>query len=196
MTDSSDRADPFESLLRPHLDQMYRLAFRLTGQRHDAEDLVQDTLVKLYRRRDELTSIRELRPWLGRVLFNQFIDDKRRYGRQALHLVDSNIEPDATAAPASARLEPDLASARGETMHTLARALERLSEEHRVVLLLHDVEGYKLVEIHELMGIPVGTVKSRLHRARARLREMLTPQGTLSEPSTCNATDGVRTDAV
>ena len=196
MTDSADRSDPFEASLRPHLDQMYRLAYRLTGQRQDAEDLVQDTLVKLYRRRAELSSIRELKPWLGRVVFNQFIDEKRRYGRQALRLVDSNIEPDETAAPTSARLEPDAARAREEATAALTLALDRLSEEHRIVLLLHDVEGHKLHEIQELMGTPVGTLKSRLHRARARLREMLTPHGTFSEPSTCNTTDGVKTDAM
>ncbi len=196
MTDFVDRADSFEALLKPHLNQLYRLAYRLTGRRHDAEDLVQDTLVKLYRRSDELSSIRELKPWLGRVLFNQFIDDKRSYGRQALHLVDSNTEPDATAAPASARLEPDLARASDEAADTLIQALSRLSEEHRLVLMLHDVEGYKLLEIQELTGTPVGTLKSRLHRARARLREMLTPEGTFSQPSTCNTMDGVKTDAV
>ena len=196
MTDSHDRADGFEALLKPHLDRMYRLAYRLTGRRHDAEDLVQDTLVKLYRRRDELSSIRELKPWLGRVLFNQFVDDKRRYGRQALHLVDSNIEPDECAAPASARLEPDAVSARDEAAATLTRALSQLSEEHRLVLMLHDVEGYKLTEIQELTGIPVGTVKSRLHRARGRLREILSSQGTFSDASSCNSMDGVKTDAV
>jgi RNA polymerase sigma factor (sigma-70 family) len=196
MTDSVDHAEPFEVLLRPHLDQMYRLAYRLTGQRADAEDLVQDTLVKLYRRRDELSSIRELKPWLGRVLFNQFIDNKRGYGRQPLHLVDSTIEPDTTAAPASARLEPDLASAREEARAELIQALAQLSEEHRVALVLHDVEGYKLKEIQELTGVPVGTVKSRLHRARGRLREILASEGTFLDASACNSMDGAKTDAV
>jgi RNA polymerase sigma-70 factor (ECF subfamily) len=196
MTDSADHAEPFEVLLRPHLDQMYRLAYRFTGQRADAEDLVQDTLVKLYRRRDELSSIRELKPWLGRVLFNQFIDNKRGYGRQALHLVDSTIEPDTTAAPASARLEPDLASAREEATAELIQALAQLSEEHRIVLVLHDVEGYKIKEIQELTGVPVGTIKSRLHRARGRLREILASEGTFSDTSACNSMDGVKTDAV
>ena len=196
MTDSADHAEPFEVLLRPHLDQMYRLAYRFTGQRADAEDLVQDTLLKLYRRRDELSSIRELKPWLGRVLFNQFIDNKRGYGRQALHLVDSTIEPDTTAAPASARLEPDLASTREEASAELIQALAQLSEEHRIVLVLHDVEGYKLQEIQELTGAPIGTVKSRLHRARGRLREILAAEGTFSDASACNSMDGVKTDAV
>jgi RNA polymerase sigma-70 factor (ECF subfamily) len=196
MTDSADHAEPFEVLLRPHLDQMYRLAYRFTGQRADAEDLVQDTLVKLYRRRDELSSIRELKPWLGRVLFNQFIDNKRGYGRQALHLVDSTIEPDTTAAPASARLEPDIASAREEATAELIQALAQLSEEHRIVLVLHDVEGYKIKEIQELTGVPVGTIKSRLHRARGRLREILASEGTFSDTSACNSMDGVKTDAV
>jgi RNA polymerase sigma-70 factor (ECF subfamily) len=65
-------------------------------------------------------------------------------------------------------------------MRQLDAALARLSDEHRIVVLLHDTEGYKLEEIHNLIGVPVGTIKSRLHRARARLREILTEGGTFS----------------
>jgi RNA polymerase sigma-70 factor (ECF subfamily) len=65
-------------------------------------------------------------------------------------------------------------------MKQLDAALSKLSEEHRLIVLLHDTEGYKMSEIHELIGVPVGTVKSRLHRARARLREILTEDGTFS----------------
>ena len=65
-------------------------------------------------------------------------------------------------------------------MLRLDKALEQLSDEHRIVVLLHDTEGYKLKEIEELTGVPVGTVKSRLHRARARLREILVNDGTIS----------------
>lgn len=189
----SHRADPFDNLLRPHLKQLYRLAYRLTGTRNDAEDLVQDTLIKVYRRREELSGIRELKPWLGRVLFNQFIDDKRRYGRRALHLVDANVDPDSIATPIA---EPEAAGARDEQAGALRMALAQLSEDHRVVLVLHDVEGYKLHEIQEVTDTPVGTLKSRLHRARARVRELLNPDGTFSDPLTCNGVDGAKTDAL
>ena len=73
---------------------------------------------------------------------------------------------------------PSLNHERLERMKILDSALSRLSDEHRLIVLLHDTEGYKLTEIQDLIGIPVGTVKSRLHRARARLREILSQDGT------------------
>ena len=76
--------------------------------------------------------------------------------------------------------DPLIHNERHEKLRALDRALSKLSEDHRIVVLLHDTEGYKLNEIQKLTGIPVGTVKSRLHRARARLREILTQDGTLS----------------
>ncbi len=189
----SDHDANFDNLIRPQLGALYRFAFRLTGTRSDAEDLVQDTLVKVYRRRDELSGIRELKPWLGRVLFNQFVDDKRRYARRTLHLVDPNADPDAIAADDGG---PEALSSSIEVTSKLQTALERLSEDHRVVLLLHDAEGYKLQEIQEVTGTPVGTLKSRLHRARARLREIIESDGTFSDAATCNGVDGAKTDAL
>ncbi|MCZ6658712.1 MAG: RNA polymerase sigma factor [Gammaproteobacteria bacterium] len=186
--------EAFAELVRPHLSKLYRLAYRLTGSQHDAEDLVQDVLVKVYARRDELTSIRELSPWLGRVIYNQFIDDKRRYGRTPLKLVgsDADVEDLAATANGSPANAASLAEARGR----IIEALEKIAEEQRVVLVLHDVEGYKFKEIHELTGVPVGTLKSRLSRARARLRVLLEKDGTFSESSSCNPLDGAQIDAL
>ena len=186
--------EAFAELVRPHLSKLYRLAYRLTGSQHDAEDLVQDVLVKVYARRDELTSIRELSPWLGRVIYNQFIDDKRRYGRTPLKLVgsDADVEDLAATENGSPANAASLAEARGR----IIEALEKITEEQRVVLVLHDVEGYKFKEIHELTGVPVGTLKSRLSRARARLRVLLEKDGTFSESSSCNPLDGAQIDAL
>jgi RNA polymerase sigma-70 factor (ECF subfamily) len=158
------------TLLRPHLPKLYRLAYRLTGIQSDAEDLVQDVLVKVCARADELTSIRELSPWLGRVLYNQFIDDRRRYGRMPIKLVAEDAL-DALAQPEEAN--PEARASASETQEFLIEALEKLAEDQRVVVLLHDAEGYKLEEIAELIDTPIGTVKSRLHRARARLAELV-----------------------
>ena len=72
----------FEELLAPHLRKLYRLAYRFTGQVADAEDLLQDVLVKLYERRDELSSIEDLGPWSSRVLYNRFVDKQRQYARR------------------------------------------------------------------------------------------------------------------
>ena len=174
---NDDSREAFAAAIEPHFTRLYRLAYRLTGSKADAEDLLQDVLIKLYERRTELSSIRDLSPWLGRVLYNQFVDDGRRYRRNPLRLVasardrvDDNPVDDIPALPDD---EPLAGAQQHQQLDALQKALARLSEEHRAVLLMHDSEGYKLSEIQELTGVPVGTVKSRLHRARARLRELL-----------------------
>lgn len=173
---SVDKA-AFSAAIQPHFAKLYRLAYRLTGSKADAEDLLQDVLTKLYERRTELSSIRALSPWLGRVVYNQFVDNSRGYGRKALQLVgDSSTDLEAAVNEppcADARDEPHSRAEQSEELNQLTAALARLSEEHRIVLLMHDSEGYKLLEIQEITGLPIGTVKSRLHRARARLRELL-----------------------
>ncbi len=192
---TSPSKDAFAKLINPYADKLYRLAYRLTSNVDDAQDLVQDVLLKLYRRRDELTSIRELSPWLGRVLFNQFIDDKRRYGRQPLKAVDGLIGVEDHPDRANGA-EPEASAERHQVRAQLTSALARLTEEHRIVVLLHDAEGYKLKEIQELTGTPVGTLKSRLHRARARLREILDKDGTLFGAPSCSSPDEVKIDAL
>ena len=170
---SSDNHASFEQTLRPHLERLYRLAYRLTGHRPEAEDLVQDVLTKLFCRGDELSSIDDLSPWLGRVLYNQFVDNRRRY-RKRLRLVENARESaDPFEAIASDVASPEDEADRALDISRLQSALEQLSEDHRTVVLLHDTEGYKLAEIQRFTGVPVGTLKSRLHRARARLRELL-----------------------
>lgn len=183
MTSSnSESPQSFEALLRPHLDRLYRLAYRLTGTVADAEDLVQDVLIKIYGRREELTSILDLAPWLGRVLYNQFIDEKRRYAARRLHAVKAGDHCGRPGNPAESLPSdapgPEAHAERWGDITQLSRALDQLSDDHRLVVLLHDGEGYTLAEIQGVTGVPLGTLKSRLHRARARLRELLGAHGT------------------
>jgi RNA polymerase sigma-70 factor (ECF subfamily) len=167
-------------LVKPHLTRLYRLAFRLTGNSPDAEDLVQDVLVKMYQRGEELASIESLGPWLARVLYHQFVDNTRRYAGKRLRTV--SIDDPANEALVRDALhgapEPRQSELQPFHINALARALAGLSFEHRTVVLLHDSEGYKLEEIQALTGVSLGTVKSRLHRARARLRKLLGGHGT------------------
>ena len=170
------QAPGFDELLRPHLDPLYRLAYRLTGQMADAQDLLQDLLVKLYERRDELSSIAELKPWASRVLYNLFVDRQRAYQRRRMHLVEPVAQQGGTdfiERVESQALGPAASAEREFDINLLSDALAVLSLEHRSVLLMHDAEGYKLDEIHRITGTPIGTLKSRLHRARARIREEL-----------------------
>ncbi len=190
MSVSNTSHSEFAQLLRPHLRRLYRLAYRLSGSAADAEDLVQEVLVKVYERRDELTSIRALEPWLGRVLYNQFVDNARRYARQRLRTVSLDSPEVGSAgeeAVASREPGPDKITADGFDISKLNSAVAQLSLDHRTVVLMHDSEGYKLEEIQIITGVPVGTLKSRLHRARARLREILTADGTFSADSSCNS---------
>jgi len=170
----------FEKLVRPHFDRLYRLAWRLTGQKAEAEDLFQELLVKAYGKLDDLVKIDEPGSWLSRIMYNLFIDERRRFARRRMHTVEEGEMAGDGIAGLPGTDNPVQDYERLERMKSLDTALSKLSEEHRLIVMLHDTEGYKLTEIQDLIGIPVGTVKSRLHRARNRLREILTEDGTFS----------------
>lgn len=174
----------FERLVQPHLDRLYRLAWRLSGSKPEAEDLFQELLIKAYGKLDDLAHIDQPGPWLCRMMYNLFIDEKRRFTRRRMQTVEeSRLGDDGVAGLAASGTsvdDPVANQQQSEVVDRLEKALAQLSDEHRIVVLLHDTEGYKLTEIQELTGSPVGTIKSRLHRARARLREILTADGTIS----------------
>jgi RNA polymerase sigma-70 factor (ECF subfamily) len=170
----------FEKLVRPHFDRLHRLAWRLAGQKAEAEDLFQELLIKAYGKLDDMVKLDEPGSWLCRVMYNLYIDDRRRFARRRMHVVEEGDLSGDGLAELPGTQNPAQDHERLEQLLKLDAALSRLSDEHRVVVLLHDTEGYKLTEIHELTGIPVGTVKSRLHRARAQLREILIDDGTFS----------------
>ncbi len=168
----------FEKLVQPHFDRLYRLAWRLTGRKTEAEDLFQELLIKAYGKLDDLVKIDELGSWLSRMMYNLFIDERRRFARRRMHTVEEGDMAGDGIAGLPGPDNPAWDHERLERVNMLDSALSKLSDEHRLIVLLHDTEGYKLTEIQELIGIPVGTVKSRLHRARGRLREILSEDGT------------------
>jgi RNA polymerase sigma factor, sigma-70 family len=174
--DTSDAVE-FERLLREHVPALYRAAYRWTGAVDRAEDLVQQLLARLYPRLAELRALDQLRPWALRVMYRIFVDQLRReraspvqFGADPVASDDLPAEDDAWVDPGPGPLE---LTDRDVTQERLLRAWERLGEEHRMVLSMHDIEDYTLPELARIMDIPLGTLKSRLHRARARLRELL-----------------------
>ena len=177
MSSASHKAT-FERIVRPHLDRLYRLAFRLTGQQAEADDLFQELLIRAFGKLDDLVAIDEPGSWLSRIMYNLFVDERRRFARRRLHTVEEGFLPGEGLQGLAGEDDPVRDHERLQKMERLDRALAQLSEEHRIIVLLHDTEGYKLEEIQTLMDIPVGTVKSRLHRARARLKEILVSDGT------------------
>jgi RNA polymerase sigma-70 factor (ECF subfamily) len=165
----------FEDLLRPQVEYLYRLAWRFTGSVADAEDLVQDVLLKLYPRTQELLDIERLRPWLARVLYRQYVDSVRQRARSPIVelVTDTEGEDNPLDALSAMRDGPEEHAERSELRERILRALDRLNPEQRAVVAMHDVEGYSLEELETILETPLGTLKSRLHRARQRLRTLL-----------------------
>ncbi len=167
----SRQNDRFEILLRPYIPYLYQLAWRFTHTQADAEDLVQDLLCKLYPRQKELEKIENLRPWLAKVLYRQYVDKLRMQSRTPIDIADSDIDNEETDIPVS--IKPDQEQA--QLIAQIERLLPQLNDDQRLLLILHDVEGYTLNEIQNITETPVGTLKSRLNRARKKLRELMEP---------------------
>ena len=174
---SRSQAKTFDRLVQPHLRGLYRFAVRLTGHPEDAEDLVQEVLLKLYPRTQELEEVEDLRPWMNRVLYRQFVDSKRRRSRRP---EDSFTDVLAGGDPgefldrfAGGILGPMAemdATQAGDCIH---RALNGLSPDQRTLIILHDMEGWRQEDIAAVLDVAQGTIKSRLHRCRQQLREKL-----------------------
>ena len=166
----------FEKIVRPHVMKLYRVAYRLCGTVNDAEDLVQDVMVKLYPKRQNLAAIERPGPWLVKVLYRTFIDQRRRVARSPLHLVQTSNNEDDTPLLESIPSEhnnPEELSVNRQMRDRLMQAIGSLNQDQRHLCILHDVEGYTLNELEEILDTPIGTLKSRLHRARANLRNLL-----------------------
>jgi RNA polymerase sigma factor (sigma-70 family) len=168
------RAAQFDALLREHVPALYRSAYRWTGAVDRAEDLVQELLVRLYPRLDELLRLERIRPWALRVMYRLFIDQLRRdrnspvvFGEEDKATDDEDADPIDPSPGPFELTEQELTQGR------ILDAWAVLGEEHRVVLSMHDIEDFSLPEVAQILEIPIGTLKSRLHRARARLRELL-----------------------
>ena len=157
----------FAALIREHYQVLYRAAYRLTRSEVDAEDLVQEVCVRAYPRIGELEGLEQPRGWLLRVLYRLFVDLRRRYERKNVRAIDEDEEflSDEPGPPEEADRALD--------RRRIEDAWRYLNQEQRLLLALHDVEGYSLAEIHSLTGIKDGTIKSRLHRARVRLGRLL-----------------------
>ena len=177
----------FDRLVRPHLDHLYRLACRFTGAADRAEDLVQDLLVRVYPRRDELARIEQPRPWLARVMYRMFIDRVRHNARSPhMPIADSSLanefvdEGDPYAEVADTAPGPEDEVEMQFDRERLTRAWEQLNPDHRALLTLFEIEGYTLQELEVMLECTRGTLKSRLHRARNRLADLLSEK---TEPS-------------
>jgi RNA polymerase sigma-70 factor (ECF subfamily) len=173
----AERAARFERDALPFLDQLYSAALRMTRNPADAEDLVQDTYAKAFAAFHQYKDGTNLKAWLFRILTNTFINGYRKKQREPLQTQTDDLE-DWQMAAAEAHTSTGLRSAEAEALDRLADAdvvdaLAQVPEDFRMAVYLADVEGFSYKEIAEIMGTPVGTVMSRLHRGRKLLRSLL-----------------------
>ncbi len=171
-----DRNAVFEQDVVPFMGQLYPAALRMTKNPTDAEDLVQETIAKAYVAFHQFRPGTNLRAWLHRILANTFINSYRKRRREPAQAAGAEFQEDWQVS--ADRLSAPVRSAEAEALDRLADsdildALRDLPEDFRVAIYLADIEGYPYREIAEMMGTPIGTVMSRLHRGRGRLREKL-----------------------
>ena len=159
----------------PHINSMYNFAYRLTLDKDDSKDLVQDTYLKAYRFIDSFQQGTNAKAWLFRILKNSFINDYRKKSKEPSKVDYQEVESYYNSDEVDRQITPDLRVEALKDMigDEISNALNSLDVDFRTVIIFCDLEGFKYDEMAKILDIPIGTVRSRLHRARNLLKEKL-----------------------
>ncbi|WP_445664248.1 sigma-70 family RNA polymerase sigma factor [Fodinibius sp. AD559] len=169
------KQEDFEEEIIPHLDAMYNFALRLTSDPSDAEDLVQDTIVKAFRFFSSYEKGTNAKAWLFRILKNSYINNYRKQSKQPNQVDYDEVSEFYETIRADRTDTSDLEDKMFRELvdDDISQALEELPEDFRTVVLLCDVEGFTYEEIANMLDVPIGTIRSRLHRGRNLLKAQL-----------------------
>lgn len=165
----------FDKEFLPHIDAMYNFAYRLTFDEDDAKDLVQETYLKAFRFINSFEEGTNAKAWLFRILKNSFINDYRKKSKEPNKVDYNDVESYYNSEDANAEITPDLRVEALQDMigDEVSNALNSLAVDFRTVIILCDLEGFTYEEMAKILDIPIGTVRSRLHRARNLLKDKL-----------------------
>jgi RNA polymerase sigma-70 factor, ECF subfamily len=168
------RTAAFEMLVRRYQDRLYNTVYRLLGNAEDAEDVVQEAYIHAYQSLRSFKGDALFFTWLYRIAVNAAISWKRKERAVLRWQTEGNADRVGQGPPnVMQRSEPAAALLRAEEVERIQAALQRVSPEHRMVLILKDMDGHKYDAMAEILNVPVGTIRSRLHRARLELRQVL-----------------------
>ena len=169
------KVDVFENEFMPHIDSMYNFAYKLTFDEDESKDLVQDTYLKAYRFINSFQEGTNAKAWLYRILKNSFINDYRKKNKQPSKVDYQEVEQyyNSEDTPSEATVDLRLETTKDMIGDEISNALNALAVDFRTVIILCDLEGFTYEEMAKILDIPIGTVRSRLHRARNLLREKL-----------------------
>jgi RNA polymerase sigma factor (sigma-70 family) len=165
----------FNQEFMPNINSMYNFAYRLTLDPDDAKDLLQDTYLKAFRFIDSFQQGTNAKAWLFRILKNSFINDYRKKSKEPSKVDYQEVESYYNSEDVDRQITPDLRVEALQDMigDEISVALNSLDVDFRTVIILCDLEGFKYEEMAKILDIPIGTVRSRLHRARNLLKEQL-----------------------
>jgi len=170
-----EKREIFNHEFLPHINAMYNFGYRLTLDRDDAKDLVQDTYFKAFRFIESFQKGTNAKAWLFRILKNSFINDYRKKVKEPNKVDYQEVEQYYNSEDVDRQITPDLRVDALKDMigDEISNALNALDVDFRTVIILCDLEGFKYEEMAKILDIPIGTVRSRLHRARQLLKEKL-----------------------
>lgn len=170
-----EKVQVFNNEFLPHIHSMYNFGYRLTLDEDDAKDLVQDTYLKAYRFIESFQKGTNAKAWLFRILKNSFINDYRKKSKEPSKVDYQEVESYYNSDDVDRQITTDLRVESLQDMigDEISNALNSLDVDFRTVIILCDLEGFKYDEMAKILDIPIGTVRSRLHRARNLLKDKL-----------------------